>query len=79
MPSTAKTVGKKSETDFFRSRLLINFENTKIKIADENSLTFLKNYDMYEELNAYVIKNNITLVDFINLAIEIMKNNTGTH
>lgn len=46
MPSTAKTVGKKSETDFFRSRLLINFENTKIKIADENSLTFLKNYDI---------------------------------
>ena len=46
MPSTAKTVGKKSETDFFRSRLLINFENTKIKIAGENSLTFLKNYDI---------------------------------
>ena len=46
MPSTAKTVGKKSETDFFRSRLLINFENTKIKIAGENSLTFPPNYDI---------------------------------
>ena len=46
MPSTAKTIGKKSETDFFRSRLLINSENTKIKIAGENSLTFPKNYDI---------------------------------
>ena len=132
MPSTAKTVGKKSETDFFRSRLLINFENTKIKIAGENSLTFLKNYDivyiqiiqkevnkemvtrkedtpqriasrkyeernkekrraasgnfqtmiprdLYEEINAYLKKNKITKVDFIKIAYEIMKNNSGTH
>ena len=131
MPSTAKTVGKKSETDFFRSRLLINFENTKIEISGENSLTFLKNYDivyiqiiqkeikkmvtrkedtpqriasrkyeernkekrraasgnfqtmiprdLYEEINAYLKKNKITKVDFIKIAYEIMKNNSGTH
>lgn len=131
MPSTAKTVGKKSETDFFRSRLLINFENTKIEISGENSLTFLKNYDivyiqiiqkeikkmvtrkedtpqriasrkyeernkekrraasgifqtmiprdLYEEINAYLKKNKITKVDFIKMAYEIMKNNSGTH
>ena len=111
---------------------LINFENTKIKIAGENSLTFLKNYDivyiqimqkevnkemvtrkedtpqriasrkyeernkekrraasgnfqtmiprdLYEEINAYLKKNKITKVDFIKMAYEIMKNNSGTH
>lgn len=61
MPSTAKTVGKKSETDFFRSRLLINFENTKIEISGENSLTFLKNYDIvYIQIIQKEIKKMVT-------------------
>ena len=46
LPSTAKTIGKKSETDFSLLTDLINFENPKIEIADENSLTFPKNYDI---------------------------------
>lgn len=125
-------MGRSRNPTFLCSRLLINFENTKIKIAGENSLTFLKNYDivyiqiiqkeinkemvtrkedtpqriasrkyeernkekrraasgnfqtmiprdLYEEINAYLKKNKITKVDFIKMAYEIMKNNSGTH
>lgn len=35
--------------------------------------------DLYEEINAYLKKNKITKVDFIKMAYEIMKNNSGTH
>ena len=35
--------------------------------------------DLYEEINAYLKKNKITKVDFIKIAYEIMKNNSGTH
>lgn len=125
-------MGRSRNPTFLCLRLLINFENPKIKIADENSLTFLKNYDivyiqiiqkgvkkemvtrkedtpqriasrkyeernkekrraasgnfqtmiprdLYEEINAYLKKNKITKVDFIKMAYEIMKNNSGTH
>lgn len=125
-------MGRSRNPTFLSLRLLTNFESPKIKIAGENSLTFLKNYDivyiqiiqkevnkemvtrkedtpqriasrkyeernkekrraasgnfqtmiprdLYEEINAYLKKNKITKVDFIKMAYEIMKNNSGTH
>lgn len=39
-------MGRSRNPTFLCSRLLINFENPKIEIADENSLTFPKNYDI---------------------------------
>ena len=125
-------MGRSRNPTFLCLRLLTNLESPKIKIAGENSLTFLKNYDivyiqiiqkevnkemvtrkedtpqriasrkyeernkekrraasgnfqtmiprdLYEEINAYLKKNKITKVDFIKMAYEIMKNNSGTH
>ena len=50
----------------------------KRRAASGNFQTMIPR-DLYEEINAYLKKNKITKVDFIKMAYEIMKNNSGTH
>lgn len=50
----------------------------KRRAASGNFQTMIPR-DLYEEINAYLKKNKITKVDFIKIAYEIMKNNSGTH
>ena len=57
------------------------YEEKNKKLRKEKNANFqtMIPRDLYEEINAYLKKNKITKVDFIKMAYEIMKNNSGTH